>query len=158
MAEAMALAKPVIATGYSGNLDFMSSETAYLVPWKPIPVPPGCDPYPVGALWADPDLDAAAQLMRQVALNREEAIEKGRRARQAITTEHGIDQAAAFVRQRFETIHRERSTSAAPEATARVDASVNSQPHAVRPSSPARALAGPIVRRIRQHQDKHRTG
>ena len=67
MAEAMALAKPVIATGYSGNLDFMSSETAYLVPWKPIPVPPGCDPYPVGALWADPDLDAAAQLMRQVA-------------------------------------------------------------------------------------------
>ena len=31
MAEAMALGKPVIATGWSGNLEFMSDETAYLV-------------------------------------------------------------------------------------------------------------------------------
>ncbi len=64
MAEAMALGKPVIATAYSGNLDFMNSETAYLVPWKPISVPEGCDPYPVSSTWADRDLDAAARLMR----------------------------------------------------------------------------------------------
>ena len=34
LAEAMALGKPVIATGYSGNLDFMTPETSYLVPWR----------------------------------------------------------------------------------------------------------------------------
>jgi glycosyltransferase involved in cell wall biosynthesis len=30
MAEAMALGKPVIATGYSGNLAFMTAENSYL--------------------------------------------------------------------------------------------------------------------------------
>src|SRR5688572_32239647 len=33
MAEAMARAKPVIATGYSGNLDFMNDANSYLVPY-----------------------------------------------------------------------------------------------------------------------------
>ncbi len=31
LAEAMAIGKPVIATGYSGNLDFMTAENSYLV-------------------------------------------------------------------------------------------------------------------------------
>ncbi len=31
MAEAMALGKPVVATGYSGNLHFMTPENSYLV-------------------------------------------------------------------------------------------------------------------------------
>ena len=67
MAEAMALGKPVIATGYSGNLDFMDEETAHLVPADLVAVPPGNDPYPAGSRWADPDLDEAARIMRQVA-------------------------------------------------------------------------------------------
>ena len=46
MAEAMALGKPVIATAYSGNLDFMSADTAYLVGWSEGAVPAGCSPYP----------------------------------------------------------------------------------------------------------------
>jgi hypothetical protein len=141
----MALAKPVIATGYSGNLDFMKSDTAYLVPWKPTSVPAGCDPYPVGAIWADPDLDAAALLMRHVALHREEATEKGRRGRQSVRDEHGIDQAVAFVRQRFEEVQRERSRNAAPTG----------KPTAPRPSSPVRAVARPVIRRIRQRLDNH---
>ena len=35
MAEAMYLGKPVIATGYSGNLDFMTAENSYLVDYEP---------------------------------------------------------------------------------------------------------------------------
>ncbi len=51
LAEAMALGKPVIATGYSGNLEFMTPETSYLVPWSLGTVPPGCKPLPCrGAL------------------------------------------------------------------------------------------------------------
>ncbi len=34
MAEAMALGKPTIATGYSGNLEFMTPENSYLVGWQ----------------------------------------------------------------------------------------------------------------------------
>ncbi|NTW42511.1 MAG: glycosyltransferase, partial [Cellulomonadaceae bacterium] len=39
MAEAMAWGKPVIATGYSGNLQFMTDENSFLVPWAPAPIP-----------------------------------------------------------------------------------------------------------------------
>jgi glycosyltransferase involved in cell wall biosynthesis len=38
IAEAMLLGKPVIATGYSGNLDFMTPETSYMVPWTRVKV------------------------------------------------------------------------------------------------------------------------
>ena len=62
----MALGKPVIATGYSGNLHFMKPETSYLVDYSRGPCPPGCEPYPVTAAWADPDLDQAAAFMREV--------------------------------------------------------------------------------------------
>jgi glycosyltransferase involved in cell wall biosynthesis len=41
LAEAMALAKPVIGTGWSGNLDFMNAKTACLVNFRLIPVEKG---------------------------------------------------------------------------------------------------------------------
>ena len=49
MAEAMGLGKPVIATGYSGNLDFMTPENSYLVDYMMGAVPADCDPYPRGS-------------------------------------------------------------------------------------------------------------
>jgi glycosyltransferase involved in cell wall biosynthesis len=73
IAEAMLLEKPVIATGYSGNLDFMSPETSYLVPWKRVKVGEGAEAYSAKATWAEPNLDAAAEMMRNVYLNPEEA-------------------------------------------------------------------------------------
>jgi len=155
MGEAMALGKPVIATGYSGNLDFMTSETAYLVPWRPISVPAGCDPYPVGATWADPDLDAAARLMRHVASHREEAADKGRRGRLAVENEHGMDRAVEFVGKRFEAIQRERSIVAERVGRVRIDLSPTAEAPASHSFSPVRAVARPIVRRIRQRHDEH---
>ena len=46
LAEAMALGRPVIATGYSGNLDFMTDENGYLVPYGLVPIDAGVGPYP----------------------------------------------------------------------------------------------------------------
>lgn len=65
MAEAMACARPVIASGYSGNLDFMNDTIGHLVPVTPVPVPGG-DPVYAGGTWGEPDLGRAAALMRQV--------------------------------------------------------------------------------------------
>ena len=63
MARAMAAGRPVIATGYSGNLDFMDADTSVLVPSTIVPVGP--DPvYPATGTWADPDLDVAADAIR----------------------------------------------------------------------------------------------
>jgi len=63
-AEAMALGTPVLATGYSGVLDFMDDDCAMLVPFQPKPVD---DPQGIyaGQTWAEPNLAvAAASLVR----------------------------------------------------------------------------------------------
>lgn len=66
MAEAMALGKPVIATGWSGNVDFMGVGNSILVDYRLIPVQPGEYPHSEGARWADPDIKAAAAAMRRL--------------------------------------------------------------------------------------------
>ncbi len=109
MAEAMALGKPVIATAYSGNLDFMDASTAYLVPTTMTPVPKGCDPYPAGAEWADPDLGEAARLMRAVVEHPDAAAAVGQRARKSVLSNHSVERRAEFVRRRFDEIQRKRA-------------------------------------------------
>ena len=66
LAEAMWLGTPVIATGYSGNLDFMTDENSLLVGHGMAPVADGGGIYPTGARWAEPDLDHAAELLRSL--------------------------------------------------------------------------------------------
>jgi glycosyltransferase involved in cell wall biosynthesis len=68
MAEAMHLGLPVIATHWSGNTDFVSEENGYPVPFRLVPVPKGHYHYSDedGQLWAEPDLDAAASILRAV--------------------------------------------------------------------------------------------
>jgi glycosyltransferase involved in cell wall biosynthesis len=81
MAEAMLLGKPVIATRYSGNLDFMNNEISHLVPWTYTKVGSGADAYPSNALWAEPDLNESARLMRYVYEHQDESREMGQRAK-----------------------------------------------------------------------------
>jgi glycosyltransferase involved in cell wall biosynthesis len=73
IAEAMLLGKPVIATGYSGNLDFMTPTTSYMVPWTRVKVGEGAEAYSSRATWAEPNLDVAAEMMRTVYENPEQA-------------------------------------------------------------------------------------
>ncbi len=88
MAEAMAWGKPVIATGYSGNLQFMTESNSFLVRWAPVAIPAGADPYPAGATWAEPDLQHAAALMRHVLEQPQDASSKGARAAADISSLH----------------------------------------------------------------------
>ncbi|HEY2910298.1 MAG TPA: glycosyltransferase, partial [Gemmataceae bacterium] len=73
MAEAMLLGKPTIATGYSGNLDFMTDETSYLVRHERSFIEEDVPPYPKGCIWAEPSVAHAAEQMRRVFDNRAEA-------------------------------------------------------------------------------------
>jgi glycosyltransferase involved in cell wall biosynthesis len=104
MAEAMAQAKPVIATRYSGNLTFMDDENSYLVGYGLTPVPPGSANYPAGALWADPDLDEAAAAMLRVVEKPNEAAERARLGRETIVSNHSLDRTATFMGQRLEEV------------------------------------------------------
>ncbi|MGD0931943.1 MAG: glycosyltransferase [Candidatus Korobacteraceae bacterium] len=81
MAEAMMCGKPVIATGYSGNLDFMADADSFLVPFRTVAIDRTHGPYKAGYHWADPDLDYACDLMRHVESNREAAAQVGEKAR-----------------------------------------------------------------------------
>ncbi len=91
MAEAMLMGKPVIATGYSGNLAFMTEDNSYLCRYNLIPIGPGQGPYPKEGLWADPDLDQAALWMRRVVENRNEAKEKAQKGREDVMQNHSFE-------------------------------------------------------------------
>ena len=66
LAEAMWLGTPTIATRYSGNVDFMDDSCALLVDAGRTNVTHGRGVYPETAVWADPDLNQAAAMMRQI--------------------------------------------------------------------------------------------
>ena len=80
MAEAMALGKPVVATGWSGNMDFMSEATACPVRYRLVPLAESYGPYAAGQTWAEPDLAHAAGLMTRLATDRAWAADLGARA------------------------------------------------------------------------------
>jgi glycosyltransferase involved in cell wall biosynthesis len=111
IAEAMALGKPVVATGYSGNLDYMSDANSYLVPYELVGVGRGCEPYPTSSVWAEPDIDAAAALMRRVWEQPQEALIKTEQAKLDIDLYHSPRARAQFVRRRLEVIVDETSAA-----------------------------------------------
>ena len=116
MAESMLLAKPVIATGYSGNLEFMTEENSFLVPHTWAQVPEGCDPYPRGAQWAEPDLAAAAQMMRRVVEDPAEASRRAQRGRADLERDFGIPWRAEVLRRRFQDAETRRLAARGREA------------------------------------------
>jgi hypothetical protein len=63
IAEALLLNLHVIATAYSGNVDFCSPPQALLVRNKLVEVPAGAYPCHENQVWAEPDIDHAAQRM-----------------------------------------------------------------------------------------------
>ena len=67
--EAMAVGKPVIATAWSGNMDFMDAQNSVLVPYRLVPVVSDHPNYQrdLHQKWADPDVDSASSAMRALA-------------------------------------------------------------------------------------------
>jgi glycosyltransferase involved in cell wall biosynthesis len=106
MAEAIAHGKPVIATGYSGNLEFMDEESTYLVPYRLVDVPSSWWAYSPGAEWADPDVGHAAAVMRHVWLHPDEARARGVRARDQLFERFPISRTARFIEERLADARR----------------------------------------------------
>jgi hypothetical protein len=77
----MAYGLPVIATGYSGNLQFMDRRNSFLVDCRETAVAVADGPYQRGSMWAEPDVEHAAALMRLVYDRPDLARAVGARAR-----------------------------------------------------------------------------
>ena len=91
ISEAASLGKPIIATGYSGPMDYLEHDSSLLVPFELQRVGSGRYPYPRRGRWAEPDLERAAMLMRWAWNNPDAAARLGARARLTVERYHSID-------------------------------------------------------------------
>ena len=106
MAEAMAQGIPTIATGYSGNLEFMNDQNSWLVDFDMVPIARDVAHYGGIGAWAEPDVGHAAELMQRVM---SEPDERERRANQALADLRAMaagDAGGRFVIERLRTIRR----------------------------------------------------
>ena len=63
----MYLGKPVVATGWSANMDFMNADNSMPVRYRLEPLAQDVGAYPAGPLWAEADIDHAAWCLIQLA-------------------------------------------------------------------------------------------
>jgi glycosyltransferase involved in cell wall biosynthesis len=108
LAEAMFLGKPVIATGWSGNMDFMTSENSCLVAYELVMLDRTYGPYRTGQQWANPDIDDAARQMRRVVDDADFRNEIASRARDTIRTKFTPAAGGARYRDRLAIVDRVR--------------------------------------------------
>jgi glycosyltransferase involved in cell wall biosynthesis len=66
ISDAMAHALPVVATGWSGSSDFLTPFTGFPVAYDLVALEQNVGPYARGEMWANPSIEHAAVLMRQV--------------------------------------------------------------------------------------------
>ena len=104
LAEAMALGKPVIATGWSGNMDFMNVGNSFPVRFELVELAEDVDPFEKGHSWASPDLDHAAQLMRDLVQDRDMAEHIGRKARDHMEREFSPERVGQLMKARIDLL------------------------------------------------------
>jgi glycosyltransferase involved in cell wall biosynthesis len=107
--EAMSLGKAVVATNYSGNVDFMTPENSYPIDFRMVALNRDYGPYMRGAVWADPDLDQMAAAMRRIVEQPDEARARGARARADVERDWSPAVTGARVRERLEAIRQGRT-------------------------------------------------
>ena len=105
LAEAMYLGKPVIATGYSGNLDFTNAHNSCLVDYRLIPVRDDEYPFGKGQKWADPDIEHAVWFMKRVVNEPHYAQTIGQHAGDFIKTHHSSQAVGTKYRGRLEALN-----------------------------------------------------
>ncbi|HTA05994.1 MAG TPA: methyltransferase domain-containing protein [Solirubrobacteraceae bacterium] len=151
MAEAMYLGKPVIATGYSGNLDFMTEQNSFLIDCEMVPIGPEAPPYPPEGSWAEPDVEQAARVMREVFDSPALAAERGARAAADIRQTHSAGAASELIVRRLELLreaHHERlrQEAHAVPAAVQLQQRIEAGPPVIAPSRLGRL--GRIYRRL----------
>jgi glycosyltransferase involved in cell wall biosynthesis len=111
MAEAMLLGKPVIATRYSGNVDFMDDRNSLLVDYDLVRIGRPVPPYDEAALWANPSIAHAATLMRRLYDNQDWARDLGKVAQCDARARFDLNAAGTRVVERLNDIKGRRLIS-----------------------------------------------
>jgi glycosyltransferase involved in cell wall biosynthesis len=106
--DAMALGKPVIATSWSGNMDFMDISNSFPVRYELVELQRTVGPYQAGETWADPSVEHAAELMRRVFEDRGQGQARGQAAKREIEANYSEERVANLIRQRLDVIANRR--------------------------------------------------
>ncbi len=114
MAEAMAIGKTVVATNYSGNLDFTTPTTSLLVEVRlramneaDVESNEGLRSIaPLGSLWAEPDHDSAVTALRRC-LDSELRQRLGVAGREIIAAQYSTEAVVRQTRGRLDALHHE---------------------------------------------------
>lgn len=104
MSEAMLLGKPVIATAYSGNLDFMNHDNSYLVDYERTEILEDRPIYTRGNFWAEPSVEQAARYMREIYDQPDKAHDRAARAEPVIAELLSLDAAGRRMRERLDQV------------------------------------------------------
>lgn len=99
-ARAMVMGKAVVATGWSGNLQFMDAVSAALTPYALIPVNDAQGIYREG-VWAEPDVQAAAGQLRELVVDPVRRSSLGQAARLKMRGLFNIERYAALATERL---------------------------------------------------------
>ncbi len=104
LAEAMYYGKPVIATGYSSNIDFMNVGNSFLVKYDLIEIEENSGTYKKGDIWAEADTDHAAALMKEVYQNSKIVQEVRLRGEADVKSDLNPVSVGAKIRERLEYV------------------------------------------------------
>jgi glycosyltransferase involved in cell wall biosynthesis len=100
-AEMMYLGKPVIATGWSANTDFMTADNSFPVRYQLKPLEQAVGVYPAGQLWAEADIDHAAHCLTRLLDDPGLRHRTGHQAAVDIRRQLSPEAVGALVRQRL---------------------------------------------------------
>lgn len=107
--ESMYYGKPVIATGWSGNMDFMNSSNSCLVNYKMIRVEDYyCVDKDTQDTWADPDVDDASKYMLKLFKDKKYYAKIAANAKKTIHTTFSSKQCGKRMKKRIEQIHKNK--------------------------------------------------
>lgn len=106
LAEAMYLGKPVVATHWSGNVDFMTVDNSCPVGYELVALQEDVGPYGKGQFWAEPDVEQAAWNMTRLVEKPAWRLGKAARGRQTIQTWFSPAAVGRLYRSRLATLRQ----------------------------------------------------
>lgn len=109
-AEAMALGKAILATNWSGNTDYMRPDNCMPIDYKLVSIEEDFGPYKKGQIWAEPNIEQAAEAMHTLANDRELTNKLGRKAKATIEAEFSPLVVGEMMRKRLAAIRKNRVT------------------------------------------------
>ena len=107
IAEAMLLGIPTVTTNFSGNVDFCTQETSYLVDGELIPLNASEYLFAEGQFWCDPDISQASSQLIRVRNNASERLQFARAAQRNIAENYSIEAVAKSYTSRLQQLRQE---------------------------------------------------